>query len=153
MTMYPRLSITPALTALLVCVSSACTGSDASDKTPLGNQAPASAAASSGGEVLPASAQAALSAGNDAYRAGRFDDALAEYNKAAVAAPTSAAPYYGVLMAAQKVGNKPLADSASAMIKKLSGEDASIHMGGTAPANPHPARPVPPPPPAPKTTP
>ena len=138
--------------ALLLCLATACAGADSTDKTPLG--ADTAAGATANGEVaLSASAQAALAAGNDAYRAGRFDDALTEYNKAAVEAPTSAAPYYGVLMAAQKMGNKALADSASAMIKKLSGEDASIHMGGTAPANPHPPRAVAPPPPAPKTTP
>jgi Flp pilus assembly protein TadD len=88
---------------------------------------------------LPAAAQAALDAGNEAYRAGRFEDALAEYNKAVVASPTSAAPYYGVLMVAQKTGNAALADSASAMIRKLSGEDAAVHTGAP-PANPHPPR-------------
>jgi hypothetical protein len=142
-----RGSISLSLALALLCTAAACTSADESDKTPLGDPpAGASAAAAPGEGALPPAAQAALGAGNEAYRAGRFDDALTEYRKAVTAAPTSAAPYYGVLMAAQKIGNKTLADSASAMIRKLSGEDASIH-NGTAPANPHPA------PPAPKTSP
>ena len=126
---------------LAVCVSAACNRDDGAPKQPLGAASAATGAPASSAE-LSAKAQAALAAGNEAFRAGRYDDALTEYNKATREAPTNAAPYYGVLMAAQKTGNAPLADSASAMIRKLSGEDASIH-NRTAPANPHPPRTAP----------
>lgn len=141
MTAASRRPIIRTFTAIAVCLSAACAGDDAADKTPL--DAPASAAAGAagaGGESeLPAKAQAALAAGNEAYRAGKFAEALTEYNKAVAEAPGSAAPYYGVLMTAQQTGNKPLADSASAMIRKLSGEEASVHTG-VPPTNPHPPR-------------
>jgi hypothetical protein len=35
-----------------------------------------------------------------------------QYRLAAKIAPANAAPYYGIFMAADKLGNKPLADSA-----------------------------------------
>jgi Flp pilus assembly protein TadD len=136
MTAGPTRPIARALTAIALCLSAACAGDESADKTPL--DAPAGSAATGTTEgALPAAAQAALAAGNEAYRAGRFDDALTEYNKAVAAAPASAAPYYGVLMVAQKTGNPALADSASSMIRKLSGEEASVHSGAPA-ASPHP---------------
>jgi Flp pilus assembly protein TadD len=138
--------ITVTITMLAVCTGAACGREEGGAKKPLAAAAGSPGASAASASDLPASAQAALAAGNEAFRAARYDDALTEYNKAVLEAPTNAAPYYGVLMTAQKTGNTSLADSASAMIKKLSGEDASIH-NRAAPANPHPPRT------APKTTP
>jgi hypothetical protein len=88
---------------------------------------PLDAAQAAGDDMLPPKAQAALDAGNTEYRAARYDAALAQYTIASRESPTSAAPYYGILMAAQKLGNQPLADSASLMIRRLSGEEGEVH--------------------------
>lgn len=66
--------------------------------------------------ALGSVARAALDRGNAAYREGRFDVALAEYRAAASAAPKSAAPYFGVRLAALKLGKSALADSAKVAI-------------------------------------
>jgi hypothetical protein len=107
-----------------------CGGSDAeAAKQPLG-----------GGprEALSADARAAIDAGNAAYRAGKFDEAIAQYRTAAAAAPDNAAPWYGVLMAAQRTGNTALADSATKAVERLSGATGTltdetmqkVHQGG-----------------------
>lgn len=87
--------------------------SPAADGQPAaGRQAFGTAAAPAG------SARSDLDRGNAEFRAGRYDVALAHYRAAAREAPTSAAPYFGVYMAARKVGNTQLADSAQAEIAK-----------------------------------
>jgi len=63
-------------------------------------------------------ARTALDAGNTLYRAAKYDSALASYRTAAKLAPLNAAPFFGIYMAAEKLGNKKLADSASAEIKR-----------------------------------
>ena len=146
MKIVTRSRIAATITVLAFCTGAACSGEAGTGKRPLGAAAASAGTSTAGAADLPAKAQAALAAGNEAFRGGRYDVALTQYNNAVLEAPTNAAPYYGVLMAAQKTGNTALADSASAMIKKLSGEDASIH-NRAAPANPHPPRTVP------KTTP
>ena len=69
------------------------------------------------GPLTPA-AQALLDSANTAYRAGRYESALAHYRAATRAAPGSAAPYFGVSMTATKLGNAALADSARAEIAR-----------------------------------
>jgi tetratricopeptide (TPR) repeat protein len=64
--------------------------------------------------MLPPKAKAALDSGNVLYKAGKYDAALAQYGLATELAPANAAPYYGVYMAADKLGKKRLADSAMA---------------------------------------
>ena len=86
---------------------------------------------------LPATARAALERGNDAYRASQYLVAAREYTAASRAAPAHAAPYFGILMTAQRLGDGPLADSATMMIGRLSGEDAAVHPGGRAPVASH----------------
>lgn len=127
MAMRPAIRLLPA--SILVVFAASCSKPD--------NNAPASqqAVADAPSADLPEAAQSALAKGNDEYRAGRFEEALAQYTIATREAPAHAAPYYGVLMAAQKLGNRNLADSASAMIKQLSGEDGSVHVDPNA--NPH----------------
>ncbi|HYD54705.1 MAG TPA: hypothetical protein VEA99_18875 [Gemmatimonadaceae bacterium] len=72
-------------------------------------------------DALGATARTALDKGNVEFRAGRFEASLALYREAAAAAPQSAAPYFGIYMAARKLGNAALADSAQQEIGKRSG--------------------------------
>lgn len=81
-----------------------------------GDSAGTGASGPDGRIVSESTMRAALDSGNVAYRAGRFDAALRHYRSAATAAPTAAAPRYGILMAARKLGDTALADSASAAV-------------------------------------
>jgi hypothetical protein len=89
--------------------------------------------------TMSPAAKAALDSGNTAYRAGKYADALKNYRSAAAQAPLNAAPFYGILMAAEKLGNKQLADSASEAIRQRSGASPAtlsdsalqnLHSGG-----------------------
>ncbi|HSQ29979.1 MAG TPA: hypothetical protein VLN49_09025 [Gemmatimonadaceae bacterium] len=118
--MFPKSTRIPSLTILSVVALAACSREASQPKTPLAQSQPA--AAQSVADPLPAAARSALDQGNAEYRAGKFDAALASYRAAAKAAPSEAAPYFGVLMVAQKLGNKPLADSASRAIAERNGD-------------------------------
>jgi hypothetical protein len=115
---------------LLAAAVAGCTQSEAQPKVPLreyGASQPETGAAG----ALSGKARDALARGNDAFRAARYAAALTDYRAASREAPQSAAPYFGILMAAQKLGDKTLADSASVMIRKLSGEAPDgIHPAG-----------------------
>lgn len=76
--------------------------------------------------VLPPAARAALDSGNAAYRAGKYDAALAHYRAAAKAAPGEAAPYFGVYMAANQLGRTQEAAEAQKKISELSGDSAAL---------------------------
>jgi predicted Zn-dependent protease len=76
------------------------------------------------GEALPPSARSAIDSGNVLLRAGDPANAVVQYRLATTADPQNAAPWYGVMMAAQRLGNAALADSASKMVAKLSGTPA-----------------------------
>ncbi len=119
--MFPKSTRIPSLTILSLVALAACTREASQPKTPLAQAQPA-AAAQTVADPLPSAARRALDQGNADYRAGKFEAALASYRAAAKAAPTEAAPYFGVLMVAQKLGNKPLADSASQAIAERNGE-------------------------------
>ena len=95
-----------------------CSRSPAQPKLPLGSRstAPLGAATGDVGLALTSDARGALDLGNLEFRAGRFERALAAYRQAAKSAPSSAAPYFGIYMAARKLGNAALADSASRLI-------------------------------------
>lgn len=99
----------------------ACSRQASQPKIPLG-QAQQPAAKEQAADPLPPAARGALDQGNQSFRAGKYEEALAAYRAAAKAAPGDAAPYFGVLMAAQKLGNKALADSASRAIAARNGE-------------------------------
>ena len=103
-----------ALATALAAVA-ACSRSDERPKVPLG-EITAQPQASPAPESLSDAARAALDSGNVAFRAGRYQAALASYRHASSAAPASAAPFFGIYMAAQKLGNRALADSANAEI-------------------------------------
>jgi hypothetical protein len=70
-----------------------------------------------GPNAVPVAARAALDSGNMAFKAKRYDIALAMYREAASKAPGHPAPLYGIYMAADKQGNKALADSAMAQVQ------------------------------------
>lgn len=123
-----------ALVALAAC-------SDAAPKQPLGAEAAAAAA----GTGLPPAAKEALDAGNAAYRAKQFALAIDKYREAAVAAPSHAAPWFGVYMAANELKNTALADSAMARVKALSADSDALGAHANAMAGPSsPAGPLPP---------
>lgn len=80
---------------------------------------PAAAAASAPrGTPVTEGARLALDRGNTAYRAGQYDVALAAYREAAQADSASAAPHFGILMAAGKLGDSTVAARARAEIAK-----------------------------------
>lgn len=99
----------------------ACTKGTASPRVPLA-QAEGAVAAPAAGQApqIPSAARAGLDSGNAAFRGGRYDAALAAYRAAAAADPDNAAPYFGIYMVAQKLGNKGLADSANEAIRTRS---------------------------------
>jgi hypothetical protein len=72
---------------------------------------------------LPPRARAALDSGNAQLRSRRYDAALASYRVAVAEAPGHVAPEFGVYLAAKRMGNTALADSALRII--------SAHTGGS----------------------
>jgi hypothetical protein len=71
-------------------------------------------------------AQRALDAGNAAYRAKRYTDAIALYREAAAGSPVHAAPWFGVYMAANELRSKPMADSAMQRVNALSADAPAL---------------------------
>ncbi len=112
-----------ALPALLA--AGACKQSQQPAKTPLGAVAAGDSTANPHTTMSP-DARAALDSGNAQYRAGKYDAALKSYRQASDLAPLNAAPFFGIYMAAEKLGNKPLADSASAEIKRRQGPNTQM---------------------------
>jgi hypothetical protein len=124
---------------LALTVISACGTPDATGKRPLGSAPPLGAASAAGalasqsaapepaGPVLSPAAKIALDAGNSAYRAKHFGDAIARYREASAASPEHAAPWFGIYMAATEMKNKPLADSAMAKVNTLSSDAAALN--------------------------
>lgn len=92
-------------------------------------------------DQMPPAARAALDSGNVLMRGGDAKGAVTQYVAAANADPDNAAPWYGVMMAAQRIGDTKLADSAAAMVRKKSGNPqltdsgmAKMHSEGGAAA-------------------
>ena len=98
-----------------LCVAlAACTRSKEPPKVPLAQTSTAeTAAALTPADSLPAAARVALDSANAEFRAGRFTTALDGYRRSAKLAPQSAAPFFGIYMAARKLGRSALADSAT----------------------------------------
>jgi hypothetical protein len=131
-----------------LAIAGACKGGDAAGRTSLSDAVPAqsngaqtvASTAPSANAVQPTlspAALAALDAGNVAYRAKQLDVALAKYREAASAAPTHAAPWFGIYMAANEMKNTALADSALQHVKSLSADPAALdaHATVTSPTN------------------
>jgi hypothetical protein len=91
-------------------------GTGENDPAPARNAPPA--ASTPRDASLGSAARSALERGNAEFRAGRFDVALTHYRAAVAASPGAAAPYFGIYMAAKKLSNGPLADSAQAEVAK-----------------------------------
>lgn len=107
----------------------ACAGGDEAPKVSLA-QARADSVHRAAGVVtgaMSADAQAALDSGNALFRSKAYGQALAQYRRAAAAAPSHAAPLFGVFMVARATGNGALADSALAGIRE---------RGAAAPSGP-----------------
>jgi len=92
--------------------------------------------------ALSPRARLALDSGNAQLRAGRYDAALASYRIAVVEAPGHVAPEFGVYMAAKRLGNSALADSALRIIKAHTG--GSPAWTDSAMRRAHGAQPLPP---------
>jgi hypothetical protein len=71
---------------------------------------------------LPAELQASIDEGNAAFRARDFDAALEHYRAATVRAPDEPTGWFGIVMAADALGNAVLADSARARIGQIAPE-------------------------------
>lgn len=144
----PRARIVPLAAAAALLVFSACEGKDDQPHTPLsqltGQSASGTTAADSPGvagapsTALSEASRSALTRGNEAMRAKKYDDALREYRAAAAASPHNAAPYFGIQMAARAMGNTALADSAARRIKALSpaGDSAQTDPHALPPGHP-----------------
>ena len=94
---------------------------------------------------LPPRARLALDSGNAQLRAKRYDAALASYRVAVTEAPGHVAPEFGVYMAAKRMGNGALADSARRIIDAHTGNspdwtDSAMRSahGAQAPPRAHP---------------
>ncbi len=82
-----------------------------------------------------------LDSGNTAYRAQRFAEARAYYERAAALAPSHGAPWFGIFMVGDATQNRALADSAMAEVRKRTGGTAAPVHPDTALRNPHSALP------------
>ncbi|MGH7668130.1 MAG: hypothetical protein ACRENQ_01450 [Gemmatimonadaceae bacterium] len=106
-----------ALPALLVA---ACSKQAQPPKQPLGQMtAAAGDSQANPHDTMSPAARAALDSGNAQYRANNYAAALKSYRQSSDLAPLNAAPFFGIYMAAEKLGNKALADSATAQIRRL----------------------------------
>jgi tetratricopeptide (TPR) repeat protein len=77
-------------------------------------------------KLLPPAAKAALDSGNTYFKAKKYDAALAQYRAAANLAPANAAPFYGIYMVADKLGNRALADSAMKAFNARASDGAAL---------------------------
>lgn len=123
--MSPFASHARLVLAILAIGGTACSRAQNQPKVPLG-QAGATAPATSPRDALSDAAKAALDQGNLEYRAGRYEQALAAYRNAVKAAPDNSAPYFGIYMAAKKLGKTTLADSASGEIASRTGANPML---------------------------
>lgn len=68
--------------------------------------------------ALSAAAQVALDSGNALFRKTDYAAALVQYRLAAKESPETAAPFFGIYMAALKLKDRALADSAFAAMRE-----------------------------------
>ena len=90
---------------------------------------------------LPADAQAVLDSANAAYGAKDYTGALALYGRTLVRAPGHPAPWFGISMAANMLGDSALADSAQRVLQRQGASSSTHPIPAPAMVNPH--RPVP----------
>ena len=113
--------VAPTSLALLITLA-ACSKSEPQPKVPLDQVVAAPGARAPAAESAPLTAdqRTLLDAGNAAFRAGQYEAALGHYRAVSRAAPDNAAGYYGIAMAARKLGDVALADSATRMMREHS---------------------------------
>jgi hypothetical protein len=116
-----RLAAVPSL-----LLGAACSQAKPEAKTPLAQMAAGSDSTANPHTTMSPDARAALDSGNAQYKAGKYAEALKSYRQSSSLAPLNAAPFFGIYMAAEKLGMKALADSASTEIKKR--ESTSTQM-------------------------
>lgn len=143
-----KMRIVPAL--LLTAALAACGGdAQTEERKTLAPDAPAGSVEEmtvGGGEAparspLPPQAQVHLDSGNTAFRAKDYPGALAHYQEAARIAPDQAATWFGVSMAAEKVGDQAALDTARARVQALSPTMMGEAHPGGAPGAPPAANP------------
>ena len=128
MSTFPRNAIRAFSLAALgpLVLAAACSKAKPEAKTPLAQMAAGTDSTADPHTTMSPDARAALDSGNAQYKAGRYADALKSYRQSSGLAPLNAAPFFGIYMAAEKLGMKALADSASAEIKRR--ESTSTQM-------------------------
>lgn len=128
-------TLAAALAALTACergterpqgAAASATSAAAGDSLPADHPPIGGAAGGAPRSTLPPAARAALDSGNVAFRAKQYDVALTYYRAAVDAAPGSAAPFFGIYMAARATGNAALADSAMKQVKAHSPANAGM---------------------------
>jgi hypothetical protein len=100
---------------LVLALTVAACGGEETARTTIGQDAERS-----GG--LRAELQAPIDSGNVAFRARDYDAALRHYREATVRAPEEPTGWFGVVMAADALGDSALADSARARIVQIAPE-------------------------------
>lgn len=70
---------------------------------------------------------AALDSGNEAYRAGRYEEARSHYGDAIEVDSTATAAWFGMYMSERALGNDEAARQALEHTGSLSEEDAEVH--------------------------
>lgn len=87
---------------------------------------------------LDAKAQAMIDAANTDFAAKDYREALSKYRKTLELAPGHPAPWWGISMAANMLGDSALADSAMRMLRQGGVEPGDQnHSGPKASFNPH----------------
>jgi tetratricopeptide (TPR) repeat protein len=127
-TVHPR-AVFPVLFPLLLLTACG-DGSGVQQRTTLGMEAAAEVA-------LPPELQLQLDAGNESFRAGDFEAALAHFAEATRLDPDLAAAWYGIGMTETARGNETEADAAMMEVHRLNPEIPLEHPRAAAPPNPH----------------
>lgn len=121
--MMPRpLRITALLSAVALPLLAACSAPDKTATLPLG----AGGTVEGDGPKLPLAVIAALDSGNNAMRIDDYTRAVAQYRAAIAGAPTHAAPWFGLYMAAKEMQDSALADSALSQVRALTNDVAVL---------------------------
>ena len=117
-------------------------GAGATTAAAKGAPTAAAAASRSGGRAgMSAEATRALDSGNVLLRAKQDREALAQYRIAAAKAPDHAAPWFGIGMAAKRLGDSALVDSAKKVITARSPNPGMQSLGATVPGHGAPVSP------------
>lgn len=123
--------------ALAALAWTGCAGEEQPGSAGDGQAAMPPAAQPMGSEV-----QELVNQGNEAQRAGSYEEAMGFYREAMTQAPDHPVPQFGALMAAMALGDEALTDSLTTILRETSPDLLAMlnpdgSMGGGMPANPH----------------